>query len=71
MGTCDKDHSGDLPAEFKRLPESQAARWRHRCAGCAYDLGRRHGEEAENRLRARVRELTAIVKEVDRKRNTE
>jgi hypothetical protein len=61
MGFCSKDHGSDLPADFDRLPDSQAARWRHRCAGCAYALGRRHREEAEERLRARVRELTARV----------
>lgn len=71
MSTCVKDHSGDLPADFNRLPESQAARWRHRCAGCAYDLGRRHCEEAENRLRTRVRELTAMMKNVDNNRSGE
>ena len=63
--SCTKNHTGDLPAEFERLPESQASRWRHICAGCAYDLGRRHAEEAEQRLRARVRELTARVKELE------
>ena len=50
---CSEDHVGNLPAEFERLPESQASRWRHICAGCAYDLGRRHAEEAEGRLRER------------------
>ena len=59
MKLCSVDHGTDLPADFDRLPESQAARWRHRCAGCAYALGRRHREEAEERLRDRVRELTA------------
>jgi hypothetical protein len=64
MSTCVSDHSGELPSDFDGLPESQAARWRHRCAGCAYALGRRHREEAEERLRNRVRELTAVMKDL-------
>lgn len=55
--TCTDDHSNVLPPEFDRLPQSQAARWRHICAGCAYELGRRHAAEAEERLRHRVRDL--------------
>ncbi len=43
------------------------SRWRHVSAGCAYDLGRRHAEEAEERLRDRVRELTARVKQLERR----
>lgn len=66
--TCYSDHSDVLPAEFNILPESQAARWRHICAGCAYELGRRHGTEAEERLRERVRELTTRVKELEGKK---
>lgn len=62
---CTSDHSDTLPAEFNQLPASQAARWRHICAGCAYELGRRHAAEAEERLRQRVRDLTAKVKEVE------
>jgi hypothetical protein len=61
MKLCAKNHGEELPSEFDGLPASQAARWRHRCAGCAYALGRRHREEAEERLRARVRELSAKV----------
>jgi hypothetical protein len=62
---CTSDHSDVLPAEFSQLPESQAARWRHICAGCAYELGRRHAAEVEERLRQRVRDLTAKVKELE------
>ena len=57
----------ELPADFSRLPESQAGKGRHRCAGCAYDLGRRHSAEAEERLRERVRSLTAQVNELNAK----
>lgn len=64
MTTCKRDHVAELPAEFDTLPESQAARWRHRCAACAYTLGRRHADQAEQRLRSRVRELTAVVQEL-------
>lgn len=63
--TCTNDHSDVLPADFDRLPESQAARWRHICAGCAYELGRRHAAETEERLRQRVRDLTAKVKSLE------
>ena len=66
---CASDHSDTLPAEFNQLPESQAARWRHVCAGCAYELGRRHSAEAEERLRQRVRELSAKVKELESAKN--
>jgi uncharacterized protein with PIN domain len=61
VNLCSTHHGADLPVDFDRLPQSQAARWRHRCAACAYALGRRHREEVEERLRARVRELTAKV----------
>jgi uncharacterized protein with PIN domain len=64
VSICVEDHINHLPAEFNKLPESQAARWRHRCAACAYDLGRRHSEEVEERLRGRVRELSARVAEL-------
>jgi hypothetical protein len=62
---CTSDHSDVLPAEFNDLPESQAARWRHVCAGCAYELGRSHAAEAEERLRQRVRDLMTKVKELE------
>lgn len=68
MSTCEKDHTGDLPAGFRRLPESQASAWRHLCAGCAYELGRRHNQEAEERLREQVRDLTRVVKELSKGR---
>jgi hypothetical protein len=55
---CKKDHSGSIPRKpIEALEESQAGFWRHRCAGCAYELGRKDAGEAEERLRNRVREL--------------
>lgn len=63
--TCSEDHEGQLPADFLRLPPSQRSAWRHVCAGCAYMLGRKHGAEAEDRLRERVRSLTARVNELE------
>jgi hypothetical protein len=63
--SCYAQH--DLPAEFSKLPESQAGKGRHICAGCAYELGRRHGSDAEERLRERVRVLSARVKELEAK----
>lgn len=57
----------ELPAVFAKLPESQAGKGRHVCAGCAYDLGRMHAAETEARLRDRVRLLTARIKELEAK----
>lgn len=57
--TCSIDHSGGhLPAAFNSLPESQAGVARHKCAGCAYELGRAEGAAAEERLRDRLRALS-------------
>jgi len=61
--SCYIEH--EYPGDFSRLPESQAGKGRHVCPGCAYDLGRRHAAEAEERLRERVRALTAKVKELE------
>ena len=62
MSTCDKDHVLDLPkATFDAVPASQAGVWRHKCAGCAYDLGRKTTGDVEARLRQRVRDLEAEV----------
>lgn len=69
--SCKSEHSDKLPADFDELPESQASRWRHKCAGCAYELGRRHGEEAEEQLRQRVHELTARIKDLEQIRVSE
>jgi hypothetical protein len=61
---CSRDHTGSLPrAAIEALEDSQAAFWRHKCAGCAYEMGRRDAGQAETRLRDRVRELQD---EVDR-----
>jgi len=55
---CTSEHSsGDIPAAFFSLPSSQASKWRHVCAACAYELGRKHAAEVEENLRKRVREL--------------
>lgn len=62
MATCDKAHVLDLPkAIFDTVPASQAGTWRHKCAGCAYDLGRKTATDVEERLRQRVRDLEAEV----------
>jgi hypothetical protein len=59
METCSKDHSGDVPASLNSLPRSQAkSHGRHKCAACAYELGRKDAGEAEARLRIRVKELS-------------
>jgi hypothetical protein len=71
MDTCREDHEGQLPGDFRKLPASQRGAWRHVCAGCAYLLGKRHGAEAEERLRERVRALTAQVKALECGRGAE
>ncbi len=65
--SCGKDHTGDIPEKAIRdLQDSQAGFWRHRCAGCAYEMGKRDAGEAAERLRARVRELTDEVARLKR-----
>jgi hypothetical protein len=63
MIACTKDHA-DVPGAFSQLPESQAKRWRHICAACAYDLGRVDAAKAESNLRERVRALTSQVEQL-------
>lgn len=59
---CGRDHTGSIPEKgIKALEDSQAGFWRHKCAGCAYELGKRDAGEAAERLRARVRDLTDEV----------
>jgi hypothetical protein len=56
--TCSANHAdGSLPRAVEQLPSSQGGKLRHVCAGCAYELGRRDGALAEERLRERVRQL--------------
>lgn len=59
---CNRDHSGSLPASFNQLPESQGGVGRHKCAACAYELGRAEGAAAEERLRERVRTLESATR---------
>lgn len=48
--TCEKDHSGDLPrGPIIALEESQAGFWRHKCAGCAYEMGKRDAGDTADR----------------------
>lgn len=55
---CSKDHSGSLPrARIEVLATSQRDFWRHKCAACAYEVGRADGARAEAALRQRVRTL--------------
>ena len=67
--SCQKEHA-DLPKSFDALSESQGGKGRHKCAACAYELGRTEATEAEERLRKRVRELDARVKELEAKLKT-
>jgi hypothetical protein len=61
MAYCDNPHDTVPKKDIARLPTSQAAEGRHRCALCAYELGRHQAGEAEQRLRERVRALVAEV----------
>ena len=42
---CDKSHR-KVPMEVADLPANQKVPFRHVCAGCAYELGYKHGYEA-------------------------
>ena len=41
---CQKKHY-DLVEKVKTLKPSQAGAWRHKCAGCAYELGFKDGQK--------------------------
>lgn len=61
MAYCDNPYDTVPKKDIERLPKSQAAEGRHKCALCAYELGRQQAGEAEPRLRERVRTLVAEV----------
>ena len=42
---CGKSHY-KVPVEVADLPSNQKAPFRHICAGCAYELGYKHGHAA-------------------------
>ena len=42
---CDHEHV-DVPKTVSHLPTNQKARFRHVCAGCAYEAGYRAGQLA-------------------------
>jgi hypothetical protein len=42
---CGKSHH-KVPMEVSDLPENQKTPFRHVCAGCAYELGYKHGHAA-------------------------
>ena len=44
--TCQKKHY-DLVEKVKTLKSSQAGEWRHKCAGCADELGFKDGQKDE------------------------
>jgi hypothetical protein len=63
---CTHDHSGNLPkAKIEALEDSQRDFWRHKCAGCAYEMGRADASTAEANLRRRVQELQARVEQLE------
>lgn len=65
--SCIKDHSGSIPRKVEKLEDSQRDFWRHKCAGCAYEMGRADAAAAEERLRERVRALEEELRLLKRK----
>jgi hypothetical protein len=63
---CTRDHDGDLPRAVGALDDSHDGFWNHKCAGCAYEMGRADAALSEDRLRAQVRELEAKLVELER-----
>ena len=66
MADCKGHPPGSIPAAIGNLPNSQADIWRHKCAACAYLLGREHGAQSEENLRNRVRSLTEQVRALEK-----
>ena len=63
---CDMDHTGNLPRpKIEALENSQRDFWRHKCAGCAYEMGRADAGVTEDNLRRRVQQLHARVEELE------
>ncbi len=67
MASCNNSHYTVPKKDIERLPHSQPAEGRHKCALCAYELGRQQAGEAEQRLRERVRSLVVEVDALQRK----
>jgi len=66
MAYCEKDHTGNLPkGKIEKLNNSQRDFWRHKCAGCAYEMGWADAQTAEANLRRRVRELEERVRDLE------
>lgn len=49
MSICNQAHRYDV--RFESLPEDQGYPGRHRCAGCAYELGYAAGERSDAHFR--------------------
>lgn len=62
---CTRDHDADLPRAVGALDDSAHGFWNHKCAGCAYEMGRADAALAEERLRTQVRELEAKLVELE------
>lgn len=62
---CTRDHDVDLPRAVGALDDSDHGFWNHKCAGCAYQMGRADAALSEERLRTQVRELEAKVVELE------
>ena len=65
--SCTRNHDADLPRAVGALDDSNHGFWNHKCAGCAYEMGRGDAAAAEERLRVQVRELEARVVELEGK----
>ena len=62
---CTRNHDADLPRAVAALDDSDHGFWNHKCAGCAYEMGRADAALSEERLRSQVRELEAKVEELE------
>ena len=61
--TCTETHNHIPARKLTGLPESRAEPGRHRCAGCAYDLGYADGiKQGAWNEEQRIKELMAKVK---------
>jgi len=64
--TCTIDHSGEVPTKaIAKLPKSQGKEGRHRCAACAYLMGRKDAAKAESNLRDRLEDAKARIRQLE------
>ncbi len=56
---CERDHTGEIPQHvLDALPENQGHPVRHRCAACAFEVGRNEAAEEVRKLAEQLKALT-------------